>query len=189
MASPVHGDRRCHLSMIVLFFRWNSVLIMLVSIVEQEAAVVQTIQNVENVPVYFTPNEWRLMRKVVGVLKPFHEITLMLSQHDASISMTIPTVTLIFKSLEENPREDQGVLGLKRALKKGMDERFYDIETKEHFIVSTLLDSRYKKYFYRDPNTLDRAKCILTEKLVERLREDARAVQVCKHVLYRELLS
>ena len=148
------------------------------SIVNQEEAVIDTIRHVENVPVEFVNADWALMKKIVGVLKLFHEVTVMLSAHDASISMAIPAVTMIIKDLEPVPREDHGVIGMKRALKDDMLQRFSDMESQEHYSVATLLDSRYKKYFYRDTDSLDEAKNVLTEKLIDRIREETGQDQV-----------
>ena len=156
--------------------RWNSVYIQLESIIKQRAAVVQTLNNVKDAPVNFTNQDWELMIKVKLVLQPFFEVTKMLSNRDASISMAIPVVTLIMKSLEEKPREDQGVLGMKRALKDEMDEMFSSIEEEEHYTVSTLLDSRYKAAFFQNPDTRDEAHRVVLEKLIEILREDENQV-------------
>ena len=121
----------------------------------------------------FNTNDWKLMKKVVLVLDLFVDATDMLSSHDASVSMVIPFVTTVIESLEtENPAEERGVLTLKRSLAASMNERFADIETNEHYIVSTLLDSKYKGDFYRDDSTLEQAKDILTERLVTLLQED-----------------
>ena len=111
------------------------------------------------------------MEKLIEILRPFYEITEMLSKHDASISMAIPAVTLILDSLEENRNKDMGVLGYKRELKAEMLEMFEDMETEEHYIVSTLLDSRFKSAFFREPGTEQNAQLILLEKLTEHVRE------------------
>ena len=42
------------------------------------------------------------MDKIIQILKPFYEITKMLSKHDASISVVTPCVTFTLDSLEEN---------------------------------------------------------------------------------------
>ena len=143
------------------------------SIVGLKPAVIQTMANLEGVPVEFRNQEWQLMDKILKVLQPFVDATNMLSAHDASISMVIPFVTSIICSLEnEDPREEHGVLTLKRDLKTAMETRFGDIENIDDYIVATLLDSKYKGNFYRGTGTFERAKNILMEKLVEKLREE-----------------
>ena len=141
------------------------------SIFKQKAAVVQTLNNIETIDVEFVKKDWDLMEQVIKILRPFFEVTEMLSKHDASISMAIPTVTIILDSLEENRSEDMGVLGYKRELKAEMLTMFRDMESKEHYIVSTLLDSRFKTHFFRGSTTKDEAKSLLLEKLVQLIRQ------------------
>ena len=78
---------------------------------------------------------------MLSVLAPFEEATRDLSNHDASISMTIPTITTIIESLEVGD-EDHGVKGLKRSLKASMEARFCAVEAYEHFTIASFLDVR-----------------------------------------------
>ena len=137
-------------------------------------AIVQTLNTVE-CPVEFTSEDKKLIKKVVQVLKPFEEATKMLSDHDASISMVIPIVTMILRSLEINAKDDFGVIGMKRSLKYGMnqDNRFGGIESKIHYALATLLDAKWKRHFFRDPNTLGWIKNVAVDKIVESLIQDA----------------
>ena len=112
------------------------------------------------------------MKQIINVLQIFKDATQKLSFHDASISMAIPFVTSIITSLGEETAEDVGVLGMKRELKKAMEKRFKDMENKEQYAISTLLDGKYKRFFFRDPDAYERAKASLVEKLVDALREE-----------------
>ena len=144
------------------------------SIYNLKPSLVQTLSNLPQVPVSFSSQDWDLMKKVLNVLEPFKDATDKLSANDASISMVIPTVTLIIDGLEdENPTEERGVLTIKRSLKAAMKERFAGIEDMEAYSVSTLLDSKYNGEFYRDPHTLTVAKEILTVELVKLIRADS----------------
>ena len=154
---------------------------LLESIFKQQEAVVQTLNNIKTIDIEFVKRDWDLMEKVLAILRPFFEVTEMLSKHDASISMAIPTVTLILDSLEENRSKDMGVLGYKREIKAEMLEMFHDMETKEHYIVSTLLDSRFKADFFREQGTEQEAKSILLEKLTQRLSEVMTPTQTTKN--------
>ena len=143
---------------------------MLISVLGTKKAVVDTLLNMEKPPVEFSHQDWVLMEKVVRVLKPFKEATLMLSKEDASISSAIHVTTLIIKSLAiENPTEDRGVLTMKRALKKNMETRFSNLESKFHYTASTLLDSKCKHYFFRDPDTFERTKEYIVQEIVSDL--------------------
>ena len=171
----------------ILFCRWNSTWDLLNSFQRLKPSVVQTISNIENAPEELTREEWKKLEQVVKVLQPFKEATEMLSRYDASISMAIPIVTIIMKSLEmEDRREEHGVLGMKRALKKAMSDRFSAMEDNIYFSAATLLDSKFKNYFYREPGTLERTKNLITEELVQLLRRE----DSCEtEVLINELIS
>ena len=122
-------------------------------------------------PVDLTTQDFKLMEKVVRVLQPFKEATLMLSKKDASISAAIPVTTLIITSLgKEDPRDDRGVLGMKRALKKNMETRFSNLEVQFHYTAATLLDSKWKHYFFRDSTTFQRTKDYIVEKIFNDLK-------------------
>ena len=157
-----------------LTYRWNSVFYLLKSILDLQPAVINTVADESlDVPVDFTSSDWKLMKKVVRVLEPFEEATKMLSEHDASISQVIPFVTTILGSLNDETPDDYGVLGMKRGLKEAMlkDNRFGNVENQEIYTVATLLDSRYKGYFFRNEETYADTKRAIIEKLVDALSE------------------
>lgn len=144
-------------------------------------AVVNTLQHMENPPTEFTHADVKLMEKVVRVLKPFKEATLMLSKKDASISAAIPVTTLIITSLaKENPRDDRGVLGMKRGLRDNMETRFSGLEVQFHYSAATLLDSKFKHYFYRDPSTTERTRTYLVDKIVNDLKSGQDSDRNCQ---------
>ena len=142
------------------------------SIHRLKPAVVQTLSNMgSDAPVEFQQRDWTLIGNIVRVLKPFKEATLMLSKKDASISAAIPVTTLIITSLaKENPRDDRGVLGMKRGLRDNMETRFSGLEVQFHYSAATLLDSKFKHYFYRDPSTTERTRTYLVDKIVNDLK-------------------
>ena len=115
---------------------------MINSFVETEDAVGPTLSKLREIGVEFTRSEWDKMKQIVAVLKPLEEATKVLSKFDASISMVIPLVTALIKSLEVT-HEDYGVMTWKRALRANIETRFSDIESNKHYAVATMLDSRY----------------------------------------------
>ena len=147
--------------------RWNSTSDLMQSIYELKDPVVDTLNKIEDAPVDFLPRDWKLMRQVKMVLQPFKDATEQLSFHDASISMVIPTVTMIIDTLAEETSDDIGVLGLKRHLREEMELRFSGIESKEHYAIATILDGKYKKCFFQDSDMFEAAKALLVEKLVQ----------------------
>ena len=112
---------------------------------DTKPALVQTLRDIKNPPVEFTRKDWDLIDQVLSVLAPFEEATRDLSNHDASISMTIPTITII-DSLQVGD-EDHGVKGLKRSLKASMEARISAVEAYEYFTIASFLDVKYKDQF------------------------------------------
>ena len=144
---------------------------MLSSILDTKQAVAHVLLNMDNAPVEIRKQDWDLMSKVVKVLKPFKDATLLLSKKDASISVVIPIVTLIIKTLAtEDAKDDRGVLTMKRELVKNMERRFCDIESKFYYTAATLLDSKWKQFFFRDPSTFERTKEFIVQEMVADLR-------------------
>ena len=137
---------------------------------------VQTLSNMRaDAPVEFLERDWALLEKVTKVLQPFKEATLWLSKSDASIAMAIPMVTTILKSLEIIARKDHGVIGLKRDLNDEMDRRFSDMEANYHYAAASLLDSKYKQFFFRDSDCLDNVKEYIVGKITADLRREEEA--------------
>ena len=156
------------------YFRWNSSFDLLDCINDLQEPLVQTLSKV-NTGVEFRLRDWDLIKLVVGVLKPFKDATEMLSHRDASISMAIPIVTTIMKGLETTAA-DQGVKTMKRDLQKSMEERFAGIEEIFDFSASTLLDAKFKKTLFRDPNAVERTKNFLLDKMVLMLQREVCAL-------------
>ena len=149
-------------------------------VLELMPAVVQTLSNMGTAtPVEFSARDWELMKKVVRVLKPFKEATEWLSKSDASIALAIPIVTAIRKSLEVIALRDLGVMGMKRGLTDAMDKRFSRMEGNFHYAAATLLDSKYKHYFFRDSACVVEVKEYIVDKIAADLgQEEAQRQQV-----------
>ena len=47
------------------------------------------------------------------------------------------------------------------------------MEYKDQYALSTLLDAKYKRYFFRDPAAFDHARNRLIEKLVQAMRSES----------------
>ena len=147
------------------------------SFLGQRAAVNETTYKL-NLSTQLSADDWKKMKQVVKILKPFEEGTKLLSCHDASISMAISTVTTIMVSLEDETDEDIGVKGMMRKLKQNMEKRFGNMENVEHYTLATLLDGHFKGCFFRKPNTLEDTKQKIIEKIVHILNGEASTAQV-----------
>ena len=161
-------------------FRWNSSYFMINSYVELKPALVQTLANLEDVDTEFNNQEWQLMEKIQRTLQPLEEATRLLSKFEASISMVIPLVTTILKSLEDT-REDRGVLTWRRDLRENIKTRFSSIESNTHYTAATLLDSRYKHYLFRNPITYPQTKEYIVERMARSLTQEFHQVNTMIH--------
>ena len=118
--------------------RWNSTYYMLERILYLKSAIATTLLIRPSSGIEFTVQDWNLCEKLVNILAIFEEATKLLSGKDACISACIPIVTTTLKSFEV-PSDDKEVIGMKNALKKAMEARFFDLETIDHFAIATLL--------------------------------------------------
>ena len=63
------------------------------------------------------------------------------------------------------------------------------MELKEEYAVATLLDGKYKKYFFRDPAAFEEAKSTLIEKLVQAMQEDTNTEVINPLRLFQPMLA
>ena len=131
---------------------------MLNSILEQKMALAA--YGTENSIPILTTHQLDLASKVVQVLAPIEEITQMIFAEAACISMIIPLVRGLMKTLEKH-NQDSGVHTMKAEMLASLKQRFADIEKEEHLVLATILDPRYKNKFI---NNQDAATEILKEK-------------------------
>ena len=94
--------------------------------------------------VKFSQNDWRVMEKLVDVLKPFKDATVKLSAKSACISETIPTIASLQHTLKlsNNVMQDKGVRDLKSRLSENLAARTGHLEMSEVHSIATLLDWR-----------------------------------------------
>ena len=135
---------------------WNSTYYMLERILYLKSTIATTLLIRPSSGIEFTVQNWNLCEKLVNILAIFEEATKLLSGKDTCISACIPIVTTILKSFEV-PSDDKEVIGMKNALKKAMEARFFDLETIDHFAIATLL-VRFKHHFFRSQEASQAAK-------------------------------
>ncbi|XP_047135522.1 zinc finger BED domain-containing protein 4-like [Hydra vulgaris] len=143
--------------------RWNSTYYMLERILHLKPAIAATLLKFPSVGIEFSVQDWSLYEKVVRILSVFEEATKMLSGSDSCISSCIPIVTTIIKALETSG--DVSVQKLKIAMKNAMEKRFSAIEKTEHYSVATLLNPKYKWYFFQSQAALQNAKHIVMSQM------------------------
>ena len=82
------------------------------------------IANCPDLDVDLSNLEFALIEKVCKILTFFEQATKMMSEGDASISLSIPVVTTIMVSSNNKKGQDLGVIQLKNGLSDAMDRRF-----------------------------------------------------------------
>ena len=143
--------------------RWNSTFYMLERILHLKPAIAATLLNLPSSGIEFSREDWNTCQKVVTILGIFEEATKLLSGSESCISSCIPIVTTIIQSLE-TPNGDDDMVTMKQAMKTAIEEPFMNMEQTENYSVATLLDPRFKHYFFRSLDACQLAKkSILTQ--------------------------
>ena len=139
--------------------RWNSTFLMLQRL-NLLKATVQLYAGDHEITIP-TANEWQLMEKVLRLLQPFFEVTKKISGDQSILSSVIPDVTALERYLSKYSVKDSGIHTLKDELLKSLQKRFCSNDENEFnilftkvFVMSTLLDPRFKgKYMTHNAYT------------------------------------
>ena len=126
--------------------RWNSTLYMFESVLEQKMALTAYCTEIGCIQ-QLTPHQLELMRKCVDILSPIEEITHSISADLASISIVIPYIRILTRTLEKNDN-DSGIRTMKGELLKSLKCHFAGIEERKELCLATLLDPRFKDKFF-----------------------------------------
>jgi hAT family C-terminal dimerisation region len=95
-----------------------------------------------------SPQQWDIMKNVVGLLGPFEEATRYVSSATVCISETIPLLAGL-KSRLEKAQDDAGVKTMKAALLEALASRF-QIDYSPVYTIASVLDPRFKTRFFND---------------------------------------
>ncbi|XP_065658592.1 zinc finger BED domain-containing protein 4-like [Hydra vulgaris] len=143
--------------------RWNSTFYMLERILHLKPAIAGTLLKLPSSGIEFSREDWNICEKVVTILGIFEEATKLLSGSESCNSSCIPIVTTIIQSLETTSGDDD-MITMQQAMKTAMEIRFLNMEKTEHYSIATLLDPRFKHYFFRSQDACHAAKkSILTQ--------------------------
>lgn len=131
--------------------RWNSSFDMMERLVEQKepiTLVLLSITQVENL----TTVEWQKAATFVETMKPFKEVTVMMSaDRYPTISMIIPILNVLKRLLQART---SNVIGhLQAGLLHEMQCRWPGCEAQSTFAISTVVDPRFKTGVFGNPTT------------------------------------
>lgn len=146
--------------------RWNSTLHMLQRMLEQKRAL--NVYGGEHGHVTcLSAAQWDIVANLLETLTPLEELTLEMSQSEASAACIIPTVTILKLMLQARGPSTTGIQTLRETMLKSVTKRFAKAEETKCLVLATLLDPRYKGHAFSSGETLDKAK--------EWLKEEAEA--------------
>ena len=92
-----------------------------------------------------------IANKVIKVMTIIEEVTKSISADAATVSVIIPFVCIVSKSLSQSD-DDTGVHTMKNEMKSSLMRRFADVEENQYLTVATLLDPRFKDKFFIHPS-------------------------------------
>lgn len=151
--------------------RWNSTYYMISRLFEQKRAVslylAETSVNFENL----SNEEWQILVKSIELLKPFEEITKIISSSCSSVSEVIPHLKTLQKYLEMYYDENKEIMEMKALLQNDLNIRF-DMDHNKNFTLATLLDPRYKQQFFEAEDLITIRSQFLLESLKNSMSDD-----------------
>ena len=123
--------------------RWNSLYYLMDRIVEQREAITVVLasnDNVKNLRNY----EWKIAESYVKVLKPFEDVTSMLSaSRYPTLSMVIPVLNVLKHQMDESEMDDFG-----KKICENIKERWPNYESNLDLAIPALLYPRFKEYAF-----------------------------------------
>ncbi|XP_073962367.1 zinc finger BED domain-containing protein 4-like [Choristoneura fumiferana] len=151
--------------------RWNSTYYMISRLFEQKRAIslylAKTSVNFENL----SNEEWKILGKIIELLKPFEEITKIISSSCSSVSEVIPHLKTLQKYLQIYNDENKEIMEMKVLLENDLKSRF-DVEYNKVFTLATLLDPRYKQQFFETEDLITIRSQFLLESLKNSMSDD-----------------
>ncbi|XP_063215791.1 zinc finger BED domain-containing protein 4-like [Bacillus rossius redtenbacheri] len=141
--------------------RWNSILHMLERLYEQRRALALAATNLA-LHVEISVAQWELIENIIPILKIFDQATLQASKAGVNSSEIIPIVNSLLQELKKPAPVLSGLQGVKNDLFASLTERYRTLEEEEVYVLSTLLDPRFKGAVFTSKEKLDRAVELLT---------------------------
>jgi hypothetical protein len=148
--------------------RWNSLYTMLERelLVKDAVVLFQSQSTQENEGGTLTGTDWNIIRGLVNVLKPLHDITSELSTEKiTSASKVIPLINMLIQfyadllQKQQVPAEKQLTQNILTQLK----QRFHLCETAHALAVATMLDPRFKNHAFTNPERITKTMAIVKE--------------------------
>lgn len=129
-----------------------------------------------DIPILRICHSARPCRKIIATLLPIDELTNSVLADSASVSVIIPFVKILIKTLEKH-HNDSGVRMMKKEMLVSVKRRFSNIESNAPLVIVCLLDPRFKDRFLSDTIQQAEAKRMLIEELKKLDDDDAGSLE------------
>ncbi|KAF2881124.1 hypothetical protein ILUMI_25035 [Ignelater luminosus] len=129
--------------------RWNSTFYMLERILQVKESLCLYASTNNKIP-QLTTEEWMVIEKLIGLLRPFEEVTKELSAADVSISSVIPLIATLEKIVNDLDSSDEHIGDTITVLKEELIRKFSGLENEILFATATFIDPRYQVKFFKE---------------------------------------
>lgn len=135
--------------------RWNSTYNMLTRFIELRSCINEIINRNKSAPPMLSAAEMEALEEACQVLEPLSIATNDISSETyLTSSMAIPVASILKDSIEKlDPKNEMGK-ALKESVLAQHKKRFGLIEQVPLLALSCILDSRFKKMYFKDPTSL-----------------------------------
>ncbi|XP_034836848.2 zinc finger BED domain-containing protein 4-like isoform X2 [Maniola hyperantus] len=160
--------------------RWNSIYLMLERFNSLKEAIQAAVSTLDNFLPIILDEEWTCIQQICMILKPFHEVSNVMSEENYLTASTATVITSnlmkICASLSLKSGFCTPVIDLLEKLKQGLTQKLSDIQSNLNVTLCTLLDPRYKDVGFSDTLSLDRTKTYALSLMKSSIDDDTAAV-------------
>ncbi|XP_072377711.1 zinc finger BED domain-containing protein 4-like [Diabrotica undecimpunctata] len=147
--------------------RWNSTFYMFERIFQVKESLCLYASANNKIP-QLTSEEWMIVEKLIGLLRPFEEVTRELSAVDVSISSVIPLIATLEKVVHDLDSSDEHIGDTITVIKDELIRKFSGLENEILFATATFIDPRYKAKFFKNTTTKE----LVIEHILDLLRDN-----------------
>uniref|UniRef100_A0AC34RME9 HAT C-terminal dimerisation domain-containing protein n=1 Tax=Panagrolaimus sp. JU765 TaxID=591449 RepID=A0AC34RME9_9BILA len=124
--------------------RWSSLFLMLTRFREQQRVVIELMVDSSLKMPQFNAEDWNIINSIIEMLQVIAEATKLIQGESISASVIIPIVQVLLQSFTEQINHNHHCKDAISAMKKSLEHRFLDWQTKKHLVLATISDPRFK---------------------------------------------
>ena len=147
--------------------RWNSTYEMFQRLLEQKQAIILALTSLRFNFELLTDSEWNVLSTIVPILRVFFFITEEISsEKNVNLSKIIPIKRQLLTFLQRSACDLDLEKELRQRLIHYMEFYLGNIENNKYYVISTLLDPRFKTLGFPDNESISRARRLLNDELI-----------------------